>query len=90
VAVEQKIVNPGGNQSLSAIPTDLPEGWEFDKVFDEMKSMKMASLPQTASNMPMAALAGLVLLLAGFMLVFLRSLKLKPVEIAALHRNVKR
>jgi Ca-activated chloride channel family protein len=78
VAVEQKIVNPGGSQSLSAIPTELPQGWEFDRVFGETQSMKMAALPQTASKMPYAALAGILLLSAGLILLFFRSLKWEP------------
>ena len=33
VAVENKIVNPSGNSIVAAIPTDLPEGWNYNSVF---------------------------------------------------------
>ena len=33
VAVEEMIVNPGGNSILADIHVDLPEGWNYDSVF---------------------------------------------------------
>lgn len=33
VAVEEKVVNPGGGASTVAVPTELPAGWQMDKVF---------------------------------------------------------
>jgi Ca-activated chloride channel family protein len=75
VAVEQKIVNPGGSQSLSAIPAELPEGWVREKVFGETESMKMTALPQTASKMLRKALSGILLLSAGLILLLLRFLR---------------
>ena len=33
VAVEEKIVNPGGNSILADVHVDLPEGWNYDSVF---------------------------------------------------------
>jgi Ca-activated chloride channel family protein len=78
VAVEHKIVNPGGKQSLSAIPTELPEGWEFDKVFGEMESMKLAALPQTASHAPLSLLIGLIFVITG---IFLRFYRLRNVSL---------
>jgi Ca-activated chloride channel family protein len=75
VAVEHKIVNLGGKQSRSVVPTELPEGWEFDKVFGEMKPMKPVVLPQTASNVPHTVLIGFILLSLGISMRFLRQRK---------------
>ena len=33
VAVEQVVVNPGGQSNTSAVPTELPSGMQMDKVF---------------------------------------------------------
>lgn len=33
VAVEEVVANPGGEQAAVAVPTELPEGWQLDKVF---------------------------------------------------------
>lgn len=33
VAVEEVIVNPGGQSNTAAVPTELPAGWQMDKVF---------------------------------------------------------
>jgi Ca-activated chloride channel family protein len=33
VAVEQKVVNPGGEAATAAVPTEMPAGWQMDKVF---------------------------------------------------------
>ena len=41
VAVEEKIVNPNGNNVVANIYTDLPYGWDYDAVFGNQK-IKMA------------------------------------------------
>ena len=33
VAVEEKIVNPGGNSILADVHVDLPEGWNYNSIF---------------------------------------------------------
>lgn len=33
VAIENKIVNPSGESIVAAIPTDLPDGWNYNAVF---------------------------------------------------------
>src|SRR5262249_42596189 len=33
VAVEEVVVNAGGQSNKVAVPTELPEGWQMDKVF---------------------------------------------------------
>ncbi|MBL7050126.1 MAG: marine proteobacterial sortase target protein [Nitrospira sp.] len=65
VAVEHKIVNPGGDVLLSAIPTELPEGWSIDKV---KSAAKLKQLPQTASSKPLTAAAGLIIIVSGLLL----------------------
>lgn len=59
VAVEHKIVNPSGDPLKSVFPTELPEGWEYDKVFGLANTMKMITLPRTATKMPLLLLFGL-------------------------------
>ena len=78
VAVEHKIVNPTGNAKLAPIKTDLPEGWNYDKVFgasrktvndqapiNKMKDKHLA-LPKTGTNMPSYLIYGLMLILLSF------------------------
>ncbi len=72
VAVEQKIVNPGGKTRLNAIPVELPEGWEYEKVITNEGQAKLAYLPQTASNAPLVALVGLVLMAIGSLIGLLK------------------
>jgi Ca-activated chloride channel family protein len=33
VAVEERVVNPGGEARTALVPTELPAGWQMDKVF---------------------------------------------------------
>jgi len=33
VAVEEQVVNPGGQAAAAVVPTELPAGWQMDKVF---------------------------------------------------------
>lgn len=69
VAVEQKIVNPRGRARLEAIPVELPEGWVYEKVREDEAPdsgpVKMAYLPQTASNAPLHAAVGCFLIFLG-------------------------
>lgn len=71
VAVEHKIVNPGGEAGLSTIPAELPEGWEYEKVFNDEGPVIVARLPQTASSAPLVAFRGFVLMAAGVFMAFL-------------------
>ncbi len=76
VAVEQRVINPQGNSIKNAMPSLLPEGWEFEKVFeDKSSSMRAALLPQTASTAPLGALAGLILILLGLLLILVKALR---------------
>lgn len=90
VAVEHRIVNPQGNFIKSAMPTLLPEGWEFEKVFEEKSSsMKAVILPQTASTAPHGALSGFILILLGLLLIFVKALlqrKLRVIDAGCLER----
>ena len=69
VAVEHRIINPGGKTRLSTIPTELPEGWTLEEVDREKEPVKLAYLPQTASPAPLLSLIGMVLLLTGACIV---------------------
>jgi Ca-activated chloride channel family protein len=71
VAVEHKIINPKGKARLSTIPVELPEGWEYEKVFENEGLVKLAYLPQTASDAPLIALAGFMLMITGVSLQLL-------------------
>ena len=62
VAVEHKIVNPDGNPFLAAIPTEIPDGWVFEKVFGENSPLKTMEMPRTASGAPLRGLIGLLLI----------------------------
>jgi Ca-activated chloride channel family protein len=56
VAVDKTPARPSAAQlKLAAVPTNLPEGWEFDKVFGE--------LPQGSTDSRYAMLTGALLLL---------------------------
>jgi Ca-activated chloride channel family protein len=69
IAVEQRIVNPRGKAKLNIIPTELPEGWVYEKVQQDEKLdsslVKLAYLPQTASQAPLVALVGCILIMLG-------------------------
>ena len=62
VAVDKTPARPSAAQlKLAAVPTNLPEGWEYDKVFGE--------LPQGATDSRYAMLTGALLLLLAFALL---------------------
>jgi len=60
VAVEQVIVNPGGQSNTAPVPTELPAGWQMDKVF---------GAPATGTTDSFFEALGRVFLLAGFALM---------------------
>ena len=60
VAVEQVIVNPGGQSNAAQVPTEFPAGWQMDKVF---------GAPATGTTDSFFEALGLALLLAGFALI---------------------
>jgi hypothetical protein len=62
VAVEEVIVNPGGQSNTATVPTDLPEGWQMDKVF---------GAPATGTADAFLEAVGLVLLLGSIVMLFL-------------------
>jgi len=82
VAVEHKIVNPNIFASTVPVPIDMPEGWNYDKVFGEKYQVlkkppidpeirsTMVSLPKTATNMPQYIIFGIILILIS-MVVFI-------------------
>lgn len=64
VAVEQVVVNPGGQSNPVAVPSELPEGWQMDKVF---------GAPATGTTDSFFEVLGIAMLCAGLlMLVILR------------------
>jgi LPXTG-motif cell wall-anchored protein len=76
VAVEQKIVNPSGQSLASAIPNNLPDGWNFDKFFRlntknrSNSPITLAALPQTATNRPLYLLIGVMLISLSVLMRF--------------------
>ena len=60
VAVEEKIVNPGGNSMIADVHVDLPEGWDYNSVFGSrlvknninkaVKNYKYASISKLDKN----------------------------------------
>jgi Ca-activated chloride channel family protein len=62
VAVEEVVVNPGGQSSTAAVPTELPAGMQMDKVF---------GAPATGTADTFLETLGAVLLFAGFVLLCL-------------------
>ena len=63
VAVDKVAARPSDAQlKLAAVPTNLPEGWEYDKVFGE--------LPQGATDSRYAMLTGALLLLLALAMLF--------------------
>jgi Ca-activated chloride channel family protein len=72
VAVEHKIVNSIGKSRIHAIPTELPEGWVYEKVIKGEGLVKLASLPQTASKAPLIAIIGFVLITTGAFMGFIK------------------
>jgi Ca-activated chloride channel family protein len=71
VAVEEVIVNPGGQSNTAAVPTELPAGWQMDKVF---------GAPATGTADDFLEALGLASLCGGTLLLFL----LKRVRAGAL------
>jgi Ca-activated chloride channel homolog len=64
VAVEEVVVNAGGQSNTVPVPTELPAGWQMDKVF---------GAPATGTADAFLEALGVALLFAGFVLsCFLR------------------
>ncbi len=61
VAVEEKIVNPGGQSNPAAVPAGLPAGWQMEGVW---------SAPATGTSDAFYRMLGVTLLLAGLLLFF--------------------
>src|SRR5262245_38608459 len=77
VAVDRTPARPAdADLKLAAVPTNLPEGWEYDKVFGE--------LPRGATDSRFALLTGLIaMLLAGLLLAARRrSDRMTPRDVA--------
>ncbi|MGA8761966.1 MAG: marine proteobacterial sortase target protein [Candidatus Sulfotelmatobacter sp.] len=62
VAVEEVIVNPGGQSNTVAVPTELPAGWQMDKVF---------GAPATGTADAFLEALGLASMFGGILLLFL-------------------
>jgi Ca-activated chloride channel family protein len=62
VAVEEVVVNPGGQSSTAAVPAELPAGMQMDKVF---------GAPATGTADAFLETLGAVLLFAGLLLLCL-------------------
>jgi Ca-activated chloride channel family protein len=62
VAVEEVVANPGGQQHTAAVPTELPHGWQLDKVF---------GAPATGTADEFLEALGVVLLLSSITLLWL-------------------
>ncbi|MBZ5520729.1 MAG: marine proteobacterial sortase target protein [Acidobacteriia bacterium] len=61
VAVEEVIVNPGGESSKAPVPTELPDGWQMEGVF---------GAPATGTADAFLEALGIALLLAGIALLW--------------------
>jgi Ca-activated chloride channel family protein len=66
VAVEEVALNPGGAQNTVAVPTQLPSGWQMDKVM---------GAPATGTADAFFETLGIMLLLIGAALFFLLRLR---------------
>jgi Ca-activated chloride channel family protein len=64
VAVEQVVVNPGGQSNTAAVPSELPEGMQMDKVF---------GAPATGTADAFLEALGLALLIGSIAMLFLLS-----------------
>ncbi|HEY2914769.1 MAG TPA: hypothetical protein VGK21_15495, partial [Candidatus Angelobacter sp.] len=60
VAVEEVVVNPGGQSATAPVPSELPAGWQMDKVF---------GAPATGTADAFLEALGLALLLSGLVLL---------------------
>jgi hypothetical protein len=61
VAVEEVVANPGGQSNKVAVPTELPSGWQMDKVF---------GAPATGTADEFLETLGLTLLIVGISFLF--------------------
>jgi len=59
VAVEEVVVNAGGQSKTVPVPTELPAGWQMEKVF---------GAPATGTADAFLKTLGIALLLAGLVL----------------------
>jgi Ca-activated chloride channel homolog len=62
VAVEEIVVNAGGDSKTVPVPTELPAGWQMDKVF---------GAPATGTADAFLEALGLTLLVSGFMFLLI-------------------
>src|SRR5215467_9828878 len=62
VAVEEVVVNPGGQSSTAPVPSELPAGWQMDKVF---------GAPATGTADSFLEVLGIAFLLSGLLLLAL-------------------
>jgi hypothetical protein len=62
VAVEEVVANPGGQSNTVPVPTELPAGWQMDKVF---------GAPATGTADDFLETLGVTLLFAGIVLFIL-------------------
>ncbi len=60
VAVEEVVVNPGGESGKAPVPSELPAGWQMEKVF---------GAPATGTADAFLETLGIALLLSGFVLL---------------------
>ena len=68
VAVEQIVANAGGQSNTVAVPTELPSGWQMEKVF---------GAPATGTADTFLETLGVTLLFAGLALLLLLR-KMRP------------
>ena len=61
VAVEETVVNPGGQSKAVTVPSELPAGWQMDKVF---------GAPATGTADEFLETLGMMSLIAGIVLFF--------------------
>jgi len=59
VAVEEKIVNPGGQSNTAAVPSELPAGWQMEGIW---------GAPATGTSDAFFRMLGVALLLVGLTL----------------------
>ena len=65
VAVEERIVNPGGDARTAMVPTELPHGWDHEQWFGSMPTSGTADL--------FLETAALVLMAGGLLLAWART-----------------
>ena len=69
IAVEELVVNPGGDQASTHVPVEFPEGWDRAKVLGEN--------PKTGTADAFLQLVGWLCLLAGISLWLVRQRRLR-------------